>query len=56
MSYSQRNNYDNKLKTGNLHIILGTNAAETTQEYGDANNLWVHETSLMHLDKALLTK
>lgn len=24
------------------------------EEYGDANNVWVHETSLMHADKALL--
>eukprot|EP00928_Gymnodinium_smaydae_P032630 TRINITY_DN23578_c0_g1_i1.p1 TRINITY_DN23578_c0_g1~~TRINITY_DN23578_c0_g1_i1.p1 ORF type:complete len:675 (-),score=77.45 TRINITY_DN23578_c0_g1_i1:91-2079(-) len=24
------------------------------EEYGDANNLWMHETSLMHLDKVLL--
>jgi len=37
--------------------VLGVASAcgwYSREEYGDANNLWVHETSLMHMDKMLL--
>eukprot|EP00927_Polykrikos_kofoidii_P049711 TRINITY_DN43727_c0_g1_i1.p1 TRINITY_DN43727_c0_g1~~TRINITY_DN43727_c0_g1_i1.p1 ORF type:complete len:986 (-),score=93.86 TRINITY_DN43727_c0_g1_i1:212-3052(-) len=37
--------------------VLGVASAcgwYSREEYGDANNLWIHETSLMHLDKVLL--
>ncbi|CAJ1362585.1 unnamed protein product, partial [Effrenium voratum] len=37
--------------------VLGVAAScgwYSREEYGDANNLWVHEVSLMHMDKMLL--
>jgi len=45
------------LATRHPDRVLGVASAcgwYSREEYGDANNLWVHETSLMHLDKVLL--
>ena len=34
--------------------VASLNGWYSREEYGDANNVWIHETSLMYLDKALL--